>query len=219
MHALTEAVVAELRRAAVPADAAPMEAYLKGIQPFLGVKRPARKPAEQLLKRSKLDAATLVSVAEELWDLPFREGRYCALTLLRRRDLVGLQHLPLYERLVREGAWWDLVDELASHLVGPVLLAVGRLDVLDGWIDDEDLWIRRTALIAQLRSKERTDWDRLQRYCLARADETDFFIRKAIGWSLRQYARTAPERVRTFLDAHGDALSGLSYREAARALG
>ena len=95
------------------------------------------------------------------------------------------------------------VDEIAAHLVGMVLLANRKetAPMMDRWIQDDDLWIRRTALISQLRHKDQTDHIRLFRYSLAQAGEKDFFIRKAIGWALRQYAYTAPDRVRA-LDDH-----------------
>jgi 3-methyladenine DNA glycosylase AlkD len=89
---------------------------------------------------------------------------------------------------------------------------------MNAWIDDPNMWIRRVAILSQLRHKAETDEAQLFRYCLGRAHEKEFFIRKAIGWSLRDYAHAAPERVRAFLAAHEGALSGLSRREAAKHL-
>ena len=90
--------------------------------------------------------------------------------------------------------------------------------VLNRWIDGEDMWLRRSAILCQNRHKERTDQEMLFDFCLRRAHEKEFFIRKAIGWALREYARTRPEEVRAFLLEHGDKLSGLSRREAAKHL-
>ncbi|MCZ7585962.1 MAG: DNA alkylation repair protein [Deltaproteobacteria bacterium] len=156
-----------------------------------------------------------------LWNRPHREMKYAAIDLARgKREFITPASLPLYERLVREGAWWDLVDEVAAHLIGEVLLHHRKetSPLLDRFIADDDFWIRRTAIIAQVRHKEKTDARRLFRYALARAHEKEFFIRKAIGWALRDYSRTNPDAVRRFLDEHGDKLSGLSRREASRHL-
>jgi 3-methyladenine DNA glycosylase AlkD len=128
--------------------------------------------------------------------------------------------MPLYERLIREGAWWDLVDDAAIRLAGRVLRAHRQemSDVMDAWIDDDDLWIRRSALISQIGHRAETDHGRLFDYCRKRAGESEFFIRKAIGWALRDYSYAAPERVMAFLTDNRQRLSGLSFREGAKAL-
>lgn len=114
-------------------------------------------------------------------------------------------------------SWWDTVDELATHVAGPLVAAHPELrSVMDRWVTSESIWLARVAILHQERWKERTDADLLFTYCLRRAGEREFFIRKAIGWALRSYARTAPEAVAGFLAAHGDELSGLSPREAER---
>lgn len=203
--------------------AAAMAAYMKTTQPFFGVKRPQRVPIERQLvttyapsSHREYERAVLA-----LWEQPEREMQYTALAVARKwKTFVTSSSLPLYLRLVREGAWWDLVDELAAHLVGRVWQherdVVGPL--ADTWIDDDDLWIRRTALIGQLRHKHDTDAERLFDYCRRRSDEREFFIRKAIGWALREYSYVAPDDVIAFLEAHRARLSGLSLREAAKGL-
>ena len=129
--------------------------------------------------------------------------------------------LPLYRDLIVEGAWWDLVDEVATHLICD--LVVGHPDevwpTVDSWIDDEDMWLRRTAIICQVGAKENIDAARLFQFCEARAFEKEFFIRKAIGWALRQHARVDPDAVARFVIEHRDQLSGLSYREATKHIG
>ena len=136
------------------------------------------------------------------------------------RAHITAESLPLYLHMVRDGAWWDLVDEIASHLIGEVWLKERAVvePLADTWVEDEHLWIRRVAIIGQLRHKEHTDADRLFRYCASLAHEREFFIRKAIGWALRQYGRTDPDAVRAFVHAQGDHLSGLSRREALKNL-
>ena len=126
-----------------------------------------------------------------LWGLSHREEKYLAIRIARLyADFVTPRSLALYKRLIQAGAWWDFVDEIAIHLVGRVLYhhrpAVSP--TLDAWITDQDMWLRRTALLSQIHHKGDTDEGRLFGYCLQTADETAFFIRKAIGWALRDYS-------------------------------
>lgn len=217
-------IVAELlAERAEPEKAEKMAAYMKTEMPFYGVQAGPRdeivrtvKPQIEVANHRDYEALVLT-----LWNRPHREEKYIAVRLARRfGKFIDVESLPLYERLVREGAWWDFVDEIAGHLVGRVL--DGEPDktwpVLDEWIEDDELWIRRTALLAQKRRKERTDEERLFRYCLACADEEEFFIRKAIGWALREYSYVDPDAVRDFLDRQGERLSKLTVREASKRL-
>ena len=216
-------VQGELVASANPANAAAMAAYMKTSMPFYGVKRPGWRPIERGLKRDWApgDRVQYEEAVLALWELPHREEKYLAIAYgqMFRAHIVAAS-MPLYERLVREGAWWDLVDGVAADLVGGAYGAdrPAVRPILDAWIDGPDMWIRRAAILSQLRHKAGTDEGQLFDYCLRRAHDKGFFIRKAIGWALRQYARTAPEAVAGFLTRHRDALSGLSYREAARHL-
>jgi 3-methyladenine DNA glycosylase AlkD len=111
------------------------------------------------------------------------------------------------------------VDTLAAHTVGPLVAAHPVLvATMDAWVTDENMWLARTAILHQLRYKERTDADRLFRYCTLQAGHRDFFIRKAIGWALRDYARTNPDAVRRYVDEHRSILAPLSIREASKHL-
>jgi 3-methyladenine DNA glycosylase AlkD len=211
------------RELAAPEKAAGMAAYMKTEMPFYGVQKPARETVWREL-RDIVDCPTRTAYRETVltfWALPHREEKYTALHLARRFE----QHItpgsmPLYKKLVVEGAWWDFVDEVACRLVGQVLLKhrAKIRPTLDQWIDHKDMWLRRTAIISQVTHKEQTDEDQLYRYALRRAHEKEFFIRKAIGWSLRAYAWIDPASVKRFLKKHGDELSPLSYREAAKNL-
>ena len=118
------------------------------------------------------------------------------------------------------GAWWDHVDEVASHLVGGVLAGhrVEVTPVMRAWAVDDDLWVRRTAVLCQLNHKADTDTDLLHDVIEANLDDRSFWLRKAIGWALREYSRTDPDWVRAEVDQLGDRLSGLSRREATRHL-
>jgi 3-methyladenine DNA glycosylase AlkD len=212
-----------LAAAADPAKAAPMAAYLKTSDPFYGVQKPARdRILRELKRRFPIDSAAQYERAVvELWALPHREEKYLAVaTALAYPRFIVFERLPLYRRLITEGAWWDLVDDLAARAVGRVWQNERErtTPVMRDWVDDEDLWLRRTALIGQLKHKADTDAALLFEFCVERAHETEFFIRKAIGWALREHAKTNPGAVRAFADAHRSELSGLSYREATKHL-
>lgn len=203
-----------------PVRAPAMTAYMRDKFPFLGLPAPAQKTLsrEVLAGLPKPDEATLAAVAEGCWALPEREYQYFACGLLRRYVKVcSPAFLSTARRLITDRSWWDTVDTLAAHTVGPLVLAHPELArELDRWVDDDDPWVVRTAILHQLSFKERTDRPRLFAYCVARAGHRDFFIRKAIGWALREYAYTDPEAVRSFVRAHHARLSPLSVREALR---
>lgn len=200
-----------------------MAAYMKTEMPFHGVPTPERRLIlREARRRFPIHAQEHYRTAIiALWELPHREEKYLAVDLaIAERRWITFENLDLYRRLIVEGAWWDFVDVISARLIGQVLLDdPERLwPLLDAWIDDQDLWIRRAALLAQLKHKYRTDTGRLFDYCLRRADEKEFFIRKAIGWALREYAKTDPAAVSRFLLEHREELSGLSFREAAKHL-
>lgn len=222
--ALVSFVTSKLKALADPVKAAPMAAYMKTDMPFYGVTSPLRRPIAQELKQRFLPALNeeYRDQVLALWSLPHREEKYLALDVAStHRQYITYDNVDLYERLVREGAWWDFVDEVAAHLVGKVVLIDRERmrPVLEEWVEDTDMWIRRTAILCQTRHKDATDVAMLFDFCLRRSHEQEFFIRKAIGWALREYAKVEPAAVRTFLADNGDRLSPLSRREAAKHLG
>lgn len=223
MSTVADLVTDGLARRADTARAARMATYMKTDTPFFGVGAPERqaivRDAVRRIPPGSNDEYR--SHVESLWVRPHREEMYAAIDVARVHGrFVEGRNLDLYERLIREGAWWDLVDPVATKLVGRVVLLdpADGLDVLDAWIDDPELWIRRTAIICQIDHGARADARRLFRYSLRQAGDTDFFIRKAIGWALRQHARTDPEAVRAFLAEHASELAPLSVREASKHL-
>ena len=215
-----QAVLIEL---ADPAKAAPMAAYMKTTMPFYGVTKPGRVPIARDLKERfpPVDAEDYRAKVLALWALPHREEKYLAIGYAWDfRRYVVFPQVDLFERMIVDGAWWDCVDELASPIVGKIVREdrARMRPILERWIDGDDLWLRRSAILCQNRHKQDTDQEMLFDFCLRRAHEKEFFIRKAIGWALREYARSRPDAVRGFLADHGDAFSGLSRREAARHL-
>jgi 3-methyladenine DNA glycosylase AlkD len=210
-----------LTAVADPTRAPAMEAYLKDRFPFLGVPSPVRRAAVQPLTRTARSwgQAAVLEVAERLWSEPEREFQLVGVDVVRAGSpRWDADALPAVRALVQSKSWWDTVDGLA-HSVGDLVLAhPGLAREMDRWIDDDDLWVARVALIHQLGWKERADEARLFHYCARRAGDREFFIRKAIGWALRDHARVGPDEVRRFVAAHPE-LSGLSRREALKHLG
>lgn len=207
-----------------------MQAYMKSALPFRGVTSvPLRAICREVLAAHRLpDRAAWESAVLELWDgAEYREERYAALALAGHRfyaDYQDAHAVDLYRHLITTGAWWDLVDGIASRHVGGILRAdpAAVTPTMQRWAVDQDLWLRRTAILCQLDHKGETDTE-LLRFALESNLEhslhgREFFIRKAVGWALRQYARTDPAWVRTFVDEHADRISGLTRREALKHL-
>ena len=202
---VVNALRAALRAAADPDKAPAMQAYMKSQMPFLGVQKPQRSQLLRPVARD-LDDETAVAAAQVLWDeAAYREERYVALALLRGRP-VGE---GFARHLITTGAWWDYVDEVATKLLPE------GID-LRAWARDDDMWIRRAAILAQVGHRERTDPELLREVIEANSDDRRFWITKAIGWALRDYARTDAGWVSTFVADHD--LAPLSVREAMKHL-
>ena len=218
--------IGELRAAleakADPERAEPMARYMRDQFPFLGVTSPIlRQAAKPTLSAGRqADGDQLIAFARTCWAQPEREFQYVGALLTRRWvGALSAGHLDDLRWLITTRSWWDTVDSLAAWSVGPLVRANPELaEAMDRWIDDDDMWVARTAILHQLSYKADTDGDRLFHYAERRAADTEFFIRKAIGWALRQYARQEPELVRTFVEANQDRLSGLTKREALKHL-
>jgi 3-methyladenine DNA glycosylase AlkD len=218
--ALVERIREALRAVADPTLALGQQAYMKSAMPFLGVRMPAVRATVRATSRDA-DAAVLLDAALTLWrEARFREERYAALAVMGLSPLRGdVALLNVHEEMVRTGAWWDLVDEVAHRLrelfdVDPLWMAVG----MRVWADDDDMWVRRAAIISQLGRRSATDRDVLEYAILASIADRQFFLRKAIGWALRDLGRHDPDWVRTFVSQHPE-LSALSRREALKHLG
>ena len=223
--ALLAQIEGALRPLADAQQAQPMRAYMRDQFAFLGIHAPPCRQALRTLPGLKdWTAPALLALAEVLWVLPEREFQYAAVDLLAKyHRQLDLQSLPPLIALVQRKSWWDSVDALAG-VVGDILLQSRKQGhdgqpTMDSCLVHSNLWVRRVAMLHQLGWKERTDESRLLRYALHLAGEPDFFIRKAIGWALRDYARTRPDVGRAFLAQHGQTFSGLTRREAGKHLG
>ncbi len=225
--ALVEEIRLALAERGDPRRGADQQRYLKSEMPHRGLSLPLlRSTVRPLLAPvTWADREDWEATLRALWDqAAYREERYAALALARHRSARGFQDpdaLPLYRHLVVTGASWDLVDEIATHLVGDVLEAhrASVTPVVRSWAHDDDLWLRRTAVLCQIRHREETDTDLLHEVVEANLDDRSFWLRKAIGWALRSHARTDPDWVRAEVAAAGERLSPLSRREALKHLG
>lgn len=221
-----------LAASADPTRAPKMQAYMKSALPFFGVpSEPMRQLARQAADRRPFRSfEAWRDTILVLWrEATHREERYVALEFAAHRRYRGYrtrEALALYEELIVTGAWWDLVDGTA-HLLRDLVRDDHEwmAEQMRAWARDSNLWKRRAAIISQLGLKSSTDWE-LLRDCIEpnleggrrEAPGEAFWIRKAIGWALREYARTAPEVVRSYVAARGARLSPLSRREALKHL-
>jgi 3-methyladenine DNA glycosylase AlkD len=213
----------EFTRLADPSKAGPMAAYMKTDMPFYGIQKPDRIPVYRQMKknfqpfsRKQYEDAVLA-----LWKQSHREEKYAAIEYARQhKEFTDVASFPLYERLIREGAWWDLVDDIATSIITDTYLLQRQKakPFIEAWIDDDDMWIRRTALLSHNHHKTQTDSKQLFKHALKCCHETEFFIRKAIGWALREYSYANPAEVMKFIDQNKEKLSPLSVREASKGL-
>jgi 3-methyladenine DNA glycosylase AlkD len=217
----------ELARLADPERAPQMQAYMKSAMPYYGVRVPVVRSTVRRLMRASPEAFgsrdTWAVVIRRLFDeASHREEWYAALAVAGGPGAApyqSIESLALYRHLIVEGAWWDIVDEV-SHRVGDVVRAdlTGTTPIVRGWSGADDLWLRRCSIICQLGHREATDLALLTYAIDANLEDTRFFIRKTIGWALREYARTDPTWVLEFVHTRADRISPLSRREALKHL-
>jgi 3-methyladenine DNA glycosylase AlkD len=221
----------ELSKVSDPTKAAEMKKYLKTEMPMYGIQKPKRAVIEKGMYRviekgapkpSTKSLELYQACVRSLWSMPHREEKYLAIDLaMHYKKFIAIESMDLYEAMLREEyMWWDLCDPISISLVGEVTLnnMSQMKPILNRWIDDDNMWIRRAAILTQLKLKGRVDEEMLFEFCKKRMHETEFFIRKAIGWALREYGKTNPTAVVAFLEAEKSKMSSLSYREGSRIL-
>lgn len=223
--ALARELEAALRAAAVPGRAEQEKRYLKSALLHLGASVPSLRRAAAATRRAHpdLDRARLLALVDALWSRGIHECRAACVELLElyADRLVAGDLEGVLERLLRESRTWALVDGLAASVAGPLVErfpALGR--TLDRWAADGDFWIRRSALLAELLPlrEGRGDFARFGRHADAMLEEKEFFVRKAIGWVLRDASRRHPDRVARWLLPRAGRASGLTLREATKRL-
>lgn len=217
---------ARFEEGADEARAKQMQAYMKSALPYFGVRGPdVRKITKELAKPLQFESfAEFERFVRFIWsNASRREERYAALTLLdlkQTRVFQTMAAVPLYEFLISDGAWWDVVDEVANHRFVKLLEddREAMVKVLRRWAKSKDLWLRRSAIIAQVLRHEETELELMFELIEPAIHEKDFFLRKAIGWALRSAGKEFPKEVRAYVDQNADRLSGLSKREAEKSL-
>lgn len=221
---LIHAIRVDLRAAADPERAAGQQAYMKSALPFHGIAAPGLRTLlrPHLRGYAPADRDTWEATLRALWaEATHREEWYVALALARHRSARPWRDpasLPLWRELGVTGGWWDVVDEIAGHVVGDVLLhhRAQATPVIRSWAGDDDLWVRRTAVLAQHLHKDATDTDLLTEVVEANLDDSSFWLRKAIGWALRDHSSVDPDWVSAFVRDHDHRIAQLSRHEALR---
>ena len=204
-----------------PHDAGFMKKYLKNKFEFYGIKTPVRN---EIIKKYFRDFGLpekneLAAIMDNLWSLNEREFQYFGCTLLEKyKKEIEKEDINLFEKLIIKKSWWDTVDGLAAWNVGDYFKKFPStiLPYVKKWFESDYIWLQRTILIFQLKYKKSTNENLLYEYCIKLASSKEFFIQKAIGWSLREYAKTNPESVKAFVVNHQ--LPSLSKREALKHL-
>ncbi len=194
-----------------------MKQYMKGQYAYFGIKSPLRKELEKKFRNSlgKLSEADLLAVSHWCWQAEEREYQYFIMELLRRNSkTIPRERLDLYERMIVEKSWWDTIDFIAVNLVGPYFKQYPDQipTVTQGWMASQNIWLQRTCILFQLKYKNNVDLVLLDGFIQQLKDSREFFIRKAIGWMLREYSKTDADFVIQYLK--DNKLSGLSEREA-----
>jgi 3-methyladenine DNA glycosylase AlkD len=216
----------ELKKAAVPAKAPEMQAYMKSAMPFHGVQTPMRRAiCRQVFKDLTFKTAKdWENEVRSMWqEARFREEKYCALQLCSHKSAGNYQTpkaLKLYEYLIVDGAWWDYVDTLAADRVGGLLENHPQeiKPLMLEWSRSKDMWKRRTSIICQLNLKQSFDLELLYSCIEPSLGSKEFFLQKAIGWALRQHAWRDPKEVKRYVAQNEARLAPLSQREALKNL-
>jgi 3-methyladenine DNA glycosylase AlkD len=220
MHPYVASLKTLFEQNANPVQAGPMKKYMRDQFEYLGIKSPRLKTLfRQVIQENGLPPLEeLDDVIRELWDLPQREYQYLAMSLLERLEKkLPASAIQTLEYMIRHKSWWDTVDNI-SHIVGVHFKRYPnvREKYLTKWRASKDFWLRRTAILFQLDYREETDFDLLRAIIQENLGSNEFFINKAIGWALRQYARIDPKGVKKFVKS--TPLHPLSRREALKHL-
>jgi 3-methyladenine DNA glycosylase AlkD len=224
VHEIVEELEDRFRAVGTPERAEHEKRYLKSDLTFLGATVWQIEAAVKEVLGDHRDAtrADVEALVAELWAAPVHERRMAAVMVLERfSDALGADDLPLIERLVRESRTWALVDGLAGDVLGGMVRRdpEGVSAVLDRWATDDDFWVRRASLLAELRPiRHGADLDRFLRRAEPMLDEKEFFVRKAIGWVLREAGKRRPGEVAAWLSPRTDRASGVTIREAVKYL-
>ncbi|WP_077618011.1 DNA alkylation repair protein [Bacillus sinesaloumensis] len=200
-------------------NAVPMQKYMKNKFAFLGIKTPLRRQLTSSFYKETgiLKQGINLEFVTQLWEMDEREYQYAAQDyLVKSIKKISKDHLPFIENLITTKSWWDTVDVLAPHLVGKIAKETPSVieESIEKWAKSDNLWLKRSSILFQLKYKEETKEAILYKYIIANAESKEFFIQKAIGWALREYSKTNPSSVRDFINE--TPLPKLSIREGSK---
>jgi 3-methyladenine DNA glycosylase AlkD len=204
-----------------PAQAVQMKAYMRNQFEFIGISSPQRRALISTFFRFTAlpEKSTLGTVIRELWKLPERDYQYFGIELaMKYKKQWEIRDIKLFEFMVLNKSWWDTVDFISNKLIGPLLMNYpGEIATVTGkWNRSKNIWLQRLSLIFQLTYKTKTDTELLEKHIKVLSESKEFFVQKAIGWSLRQHSKYDPEWVTSIVKKHK--LPTLSRREALKVI-
>ena len=215
----TKILLKLLEDQADPEKVPAMEAYMKNKFSFLGVQKPILKKIEREFFKPFIKHPIDWTFVEECWQQPYREFQYIAMDYLdKKKKELRPEDFPKLKQLAQTKSWWDSIDQL-DLIIGEITFHYPETkQVMLDWSKEQDFWLRRIAIDHQLMRKEKTDTDLLEIVILNNLGQSELFINKAIGWSLRNYSKVNPDWVGAFIDRYREQLSPLSIREGSKYL-
>lgn len=197
-----------------------MSAYMRNLFLFYGLPTPKRRTLyKQFLKEEKSKKIIDWDLLDKCYEDEYREFQYFVIDYLAiMQKILKFEDIPRIKKYIKTKQWWDTIDSL-NRIVGNIAFVDERInDLMIEWSINEDFWVRRIAIVHQLCRKDKTNTQLLEKILVNNLESPEFFINKAIGWSLRDYSKTNPEWVRNFIETYKDKMDKLSIREASKYL-
>ena len=210
-------IFAEFKKLKNDKKAIEMSAYMKNQFAFLGISASPRKEIENKIFKSLAKENIDFKFTDKCYKNKYREFQYTAIDYLNfKKEYLNISHIEILKNYILTKSWWDTIDHL-DKIVGDIALRDERVnEILLNWSLDENIWIRRVAIDHQILRKEKTNIELLEQIIINNFNQKEFFINKAIGWSLRDYSKTNPKWVRDFIKRHKNSMNNLSIREASK---
>lgn len=210
-------IFAEFKKLKNDKKAIEMSAYMKNQFAFLGISASPRKEIENKIFKSVAKENIDFKFTDKCYKNKYREFQYAAVDYLNfKKEYLNISHIEILKNYILTKSWWDTIDHL-DKIVGDIALRDKKVnEILLNWSLDENIWIRRVAIDHQILRKEKTNIELLEQIIINNFNQKEFFINKAIGWSLRDYSKTNPKWVRDFIKRHKNSMNNLSIREASK---
>lgn len=210
-------IFAEFKKLKNDKKAIEMSAYMKNQFAFLGISASPRKEIENKIFKSVAKENIDFKFTDKCYKNKYREFQYAAIDYLNfKKEYLNISHIEILKNYILTKSWWDTIDHL-DKIVGDIALRDERVnEILLNWSLDKNIWIRRVAINHQILRKEKTNTELLEQIIINNFNQKEFFINKAIGWSLRDYSKTNPKWVRDFIKRHKNSMNNLSIREASK---